>query len=200
MKFVANRCLILRKTLTQMARNDITFLVNLRKNKNTASKTYGLYYPEAEPKVPLSLKGFARHLSEHGKLATYEMLVLVLQNIVTCMKELAAQGQPVKLDGLGTFYPSIEGEGAASVEDGAANVDTLIKGVHLRFRPENAGTPDEKLTSRTFKDKCVFEAFQLVESKKKTVGGKVKTYQERTPLSTYALSQAEEDPEEPEEP
>ena len=24
-----------------MARNDITFLVNLRKNKNTASKTYG---------------------------------------------------------------------------------------------------------------------------------------------------------------
>ena len=183
-----------------MARNDITFLVNLRKNKNTASKTYGLYYPEAEPKVPLSLKGFARHLSEHGKLATYEMLVLVLQNIVTCMKELAAQGQPVKLDGLGTFYPSIEGEGAASVEDGAANVDTLIKGVHLRFRPENAGTPDERLTSRTFKDKCVFEAFQLVESKKKTVNGKVKTYQERTPLSTYALSQAEEDPEEPEEP
>ena len=44
-----------------MARNVITFLVNLRKNKNTASKTYGQYYPEAEPKEPLSLKGFARH-------------------------------------------------------------------------------------------------------------------------------------------
>jgi hypothetical protein len=28
-----------------MARNVITFLVNLRKNKNTASKTYGLSYP-----------------------------------------------------------------------------------------------------------------------------------------------------------
>ena len=64
-----------------------------------------VYYPEVEPKEPMSLKGFARHLSEHGKLATYEMLVLVLQNIVSCMKELATQGQPVKLDGLGTFYP-----------------------------------------------------------------------------------------------
>ena len=183
-----------------MARNVITFQVNLRKNKNTASKTYGLYYPEAEPKVPLNLKGFARHLAEHGKLASYEMLVLVLQNIVGCMKELCAQGQPVKLDGLGIFYPSIEGEGAATVEDGAANIDALIKGVHVRFRPEGSGTPDEKLTSRVFKDQCVFEAFQLVESKSKMVNGKKKTYQERTPLSTYAISQAEEDPEEPEEP
>ena len=184
-----------------MARHEITFLVNLRKNKNTASKTYGLYYPEAEPKEPLSLKGFARHLAEHGKLATYEMLVLVLQNVVSCMKELNAQGQPVKLDGLGTFYPSIEGEGAASVEDGAANVDALIKGVHLRFRPEGAGTPDEKLTSRAFKEQCVFEAYQLVESKTKMVDGKKKTYQERTPLSTYAVAQAEADPDpEPEEP
>ena len=176
-----------------MARNVITFLVNLRKNKNTASKTYGQYYPEAEPKEPLSLKGFARHLAEHGKLATYEMLVLVLQNVVSCMKELSAQGQPVKLDGLGTFYPSIEGTPAPDVATGAANIDLLIKGVHLRFRPEGAGTPDEKLTSRALKDQCVFEAYQLVESKTKEVDGKPKTYQERTPLATYGISQAEPD-------
>ena len=71
-----------------MARENITFLVNLRKNEDSTSKNYGQYYPEVEPKEPMSLKGFARHLSEHGKLATYEMLVLVLQNIVSCMKEL----------------------------------------------------------------------------------------------------------------
>ena len=66
-----------------MARNEIAFLVNARKNMNNASKTYGQYYPEAEPKEPISLKGFARHLAEHGKLASYEMLVLVLQNVVS---------------------------------------------------------------------------------------------------------------------
>ena len=178
-----------------MARNEITFLVNARKNMNNASKTYGQFYPEAEPKVPISLKGFARHLAEHGKLATYEMLVLVLQNIVTCLKELNAQGQPVKLDGLGTFYPSIEGKGYASVEDLVANLNESIQGVHIRFRPENAGTPDEKLTSRAFKEQCVFEAYQLVTTKTKVIGGKPKTYQERTPLSTYGISQAEPDPE-----
>ena len=74
----------------------------------------------------------------------------------------------------------------------AANIDLLIKGVHLRFRPEGAGTPDEKLTSRALKDQCVFEAYQLVESKTKEVDGKMKTYQERTPLSTYAIATAEE--------
>ena len=176
-----------------MARNEITFLVNARKNMNTASKTYGQYYPEAEPKEPISLKGFARHLSEHGKLATYEMLVLVLQNIVSCMKELNAQGQPVKLDGLGTFYPSIEGTGSVNIPDFMANLNERISGVHIRFRPENAGTPDEKLTSRAFKEQCVFEAYQLVETKTKVIDGKTKTYQERTPLATYGISQAEPD-------
>ena len=178
-----------------MARNEIAFLVNARKNMNNASKTYGQYYPEAEPKEPISLKGFARHLAEHGKLASYEMLVLVLQNVVSCMKELNAQGQPVKLDGLGTFYPSIEGKGYASVEDLVANLDDSIRGVHIRFRPENGGTPDEKLTSRVFKDRCVFEAHQLVETMSKTIDGKRKTYQKRTPLATYAIEHADADPE-----
>ena len=174
-----------------MARNEITFLVNLRKNTNTASKTYGQYYGEAESAEPLSLKGFAKHLSEHGKLATYEMLVLVLQNIVSCMKELITQGQPVKLDGLGIFYPTIEGTGADSVLEYLPAVN--IKGVHLRFKPE--GTKDEDITSRSLKDACVFEMHDVVETKTKVIGGKEKTYQERTPISTYAISQAEPDPE-----
>ena len=172
-------------------KNTIPMLVDIYKNRNTASKTYGQYYGRVFACDGLNLKGFARHLAEHGNLATYERLVLVLQNIVSCMKELSAQGQPVKLDGLGTFYPSIEGTPAPDVATGAANIDLLIKGVHLRFRPEGAGIPDEKLTSRALKDQCVFEAYQLVESKTKEVDGKMKTYQERTPLSTYAISQAE---------
>ena len=57
-----------------MARNEITFLVNLRKNTNTASKTYGQYYGEAESAEPLSLRGFAKHLSEHGPRNMLELL------------------------------------------------------------------------------------------------------------------------------
>ncbi len=61
-----------------------------------------------------------------------------------------------------------------------------IKGVHLRFKPE--GTKDEKLTSRALKDMCIFEPYQLVKTKYKVIDGKKKSYQERTPLSTYGIA------------
>ena len=173
----------------------MTFLVNLRKNINVTSRAYGLYYGEAEKREPLSLKGFARHLAEHGKLATYEMLVLVLQNVVSCMKELICQGQPVKLDGLGTFYPTVETKGAQSVE--AFSPVTNILGIHLRFKPE--GTKDDDITSRELLKYCVIEMHDLVETKEKYIDGKKHTYQERTPLSTYAIAKAEGDPEPPDD-
>ena len=81
----------------------------------------------------MSLKGFAKHLAEHGKLASYDMLVLVLQNIVGCLKELILQGQSVKLDGLGTFRPTIEGKKKiyyekVAVEDYAPNPSPSLYG------------------------------------------------------------------------
>ena len=175
-----------------MARENIAFLVNLRKNENTESKGYGCYYCEAEKKEPMNLKGFARHLAEHGKLASYEMLVLVLQNVVDCMTHLVATGQPVKLDGLGTFYPTIEGKPATSVEKGVEQMNENIVGVHLRFRPEGAKGDD--LTSRMLKEKCTFQAYQLIKTKYKVIDGKRKAYQERTPLDTYAVAHYEPEP------
>ena len=175
-----------------MARDNIAFLVNLRKNENTESKVYGCYYCEAEKKEPMNLKGFARHLAEHGKLASYEMLVLVLQNVVDCMTHLVATGQPVKLDGLGTFYPTIEGKPATSVEKGVEQMNENIVGVRLRFRPEGAKGDD--LTSRMLKEKCTFQAYQLIKTKYKLIDGKRKAYQERTPLDTYAIAHYEPEP------
>ena len=91
-----------------MARQEIPMVINLRQNKNSSSNGYGKWYPEADSKEPLALKGFCRHMTEHGKLADYQMVVLVVQQVVECMKELICQGQPVKLEGLGTFSPSVE--------------------------------------------------------------------------------------------
>ena len=120
------------KTLKIMASEVISFPVNLRKNKNQYNPSYGKYFPEADTKEPLNLKGFARHLSEHGKLVDYPMAVLVLQNVVNCLKEMAVQGQPVKLDGFGTFSPSIESDGRKvvnSVEGSlAVGIENLIAG------------------------------------------------------------------------
>ena len=173
-----------------MARQEIPMVINLRQNKNSSSNGYGKWYPEADSKEPLALKGFCRHMTEHGKLADYQMVVLVVQQVVECMKELICQGQPVKLEGLGTFSPSVESKkgGANSVAKAMeVGLESLIEGVHIIFTPENS--KGEKLTSRSLKDDCIFTAGYVVESIKTTVEGKEKRFQNKTPIS-FVLSPA----------
>ena len=176
-----------------MATEVISFPVNLRKNNNRENNGYGKYYAEADTKEPLNLKGFARHIAEHGKLVNYPLAVLVVQNIVECLKEMMLQGQPVKLDGFGTFTPIIESDGtkATTTVEGSLEVgiDVLIAGVHIRFTPENK--KGEQLTSRALKKECEFKAAYVITSKKKTIDGKVRTYQEKIPVSSYAVATAD---------
>ena len=166
-------------------------LVDCVKNMNTASKTYGQYYPRIFKRDGLNLKGFARHISEHGSLVKYDLAVLVLQNIVECLKEMMVQGVPVKLDGLGIFSPGIEGSPCATIPD--FNCDELVKGIRINFRPEGSGDEEDKLTKKALKDLAVFKANDYVDIKHKTVNGKDVTYQERTPLGHWGIRQAEDE-------
>ena len=175
-----------------MAKENIAFLVNLRKNTVADSDMYGRYYPEAESKATLTTKGFARHVSEHGGMVTYEFMQLVLATIVKCLKEMMSQGQPVKLDGLGTFRPtvtSVKG-GAASIEEALTmGVNNMVTGVNFVFIPENA--QGEEITSKKFKEQCSLQFAYLVETFYKTIGDKKKSYTVRTPLSAWEIAQSE---------
>ena len=167
-------------------------IINLRQNKNDDSTAYGKYFAECDSKEPLNLKGFAKHMTSHGKIADYQMCVLVLGQVVDCMSELLSQGQPVKLDGLGTFYPSVDGQklGKANLADAVAGgPDAMINGIKINFNPENS--KGEQLTSRAFKEQCIFEYGYLVESEVRTVGGKKRRYQKKTPLSYVMAPQAD---------
>ena len=177
-----------------MAKENIAFLVNLRKNTAVGTDREGRYYPEAESKEALTTKGFAKHVAEHGGLVTYEFMQLVLASIVKCLKEMMSQGQPVKLDGLGTFRPTVTSvkQGAASIEEALRmGVNNMVVGVNFVFIPENA--QGEEITSKKFKDQCSLQFAYLVESIQKTINGKEKSYTLRTPLSAYGLIDAEED-------
>ena len=165
-------------------------VINLRQNKNDESTAYGKYFAEVDSKEPLNLKGLAKHMSEHGKISSEEMCNLVLGEMVKCMVHLLREGQPVKLDGFGTFSPSVDGQklGKANLAEAVAGgADAMINGIRLNFTPEN--TKGEELTSRALKKECVFEWGYLVESEVRTVGGKQKRFQKKTPL-TYVLAPA----------
>ena len=140
-------------------------VINLRQNTNDDSTAFGKWFAEVDSKEPLNLKGFAKHMTSHGKIADYQMCVLVLGQVVECMSELLSQGQPVKLDGLGTFSPSVDGQklGKNDIESAVAvGPDAMINGIKINFSPEN--TKGEKLTSRAFKEQCIFEYGYVVQS------------------------------------
>ena len=175
-----------------MARSNIPMVINLRQNTNDTNAAYGKYFAEVDSKEPLTLKGFAKHMTSHGKIADYQMCVLVLGQVVDCMSELLSQGQPVKLDGLGTFSPSVDGQklGKISIEKAVeAGADAMINGIKINFTPEN--TKGEKLTSRAFKEQCVFEFGYLVESEVRMVGGKERRVQKKTPISYLLVPAAD---------
>ena len=174
-------------------KNTIPMLVDIYKNRTTASKTYGQYYGRVFARDGLNLKGFAKHLSHHGKLATYEMMVLVLQNVVDCMKELLLEGVPVKLDGLGTFSAGIERSGSATIE--GYRTDSNIKGIRINFRPEGAGDEEDKLTKKVLLDLATFQLndyVEIMQSGKTDKHGKPLTYQKRTKISQQDLVNTEE--------
>ena len=163
-------------------------VINLRQNKNDESTAYGKYFAEVDSKEPLNLKGLAKHMSEHGKISSEEMCNLVLGEMVKCMVHLLREGQPVKLDGFGTFSPSVDGQklGKANLADAVAGgADAMINGIKINFVPEN--TKGEKLTSRAFKEQCIFEYGYVVQSEIRTINGKQKRFQKKTPIS-YVLA------------
>ena len=76
------------------------FLINIRKNINANNPGYGKYYPKAVEKETITLRGLAKHMSEHQCVYSRDIIEGVLIKMASCMIELIAQGNPIKIDGL----------------------------------------------------------------------------------------------------
>ena len=168
-----------------MATHEIKLGINLRQNKNSKNAGYGKYYPEVDTQTTLSLKGFARHMSDHGCIYGLDLIEGVLKKITQCLPELISQGVPVRLDPLGTFLPT------CSVDKPLLNIpamegadpNAVVKGVHIRFLRYGVG--DENITSRRFKEEyCSLEFRNIIDTQEVTVDGKKKKVTTLKPIET----------------
>ena len=148
-----------------MAVKNPQFEINVRMNENSSSSAFGKYYPKAVEKQTISLRGLCKHMSEHNSIYGRDVIEGVLTKMAGCIIELVSQGNPVKIDGLGTFVPTVEStKNGISREDliaGKWNASTYVKAIHIRFRPE--GTGDDDVTSRNFKDQCALSTYGVEE-------------------------------------
>ena len=160
--------------------------INLRQNKIIGSSAYGKYYPEVDTQKTLSLRGFAKHMTDHGSLYGRAIVEGVLMQITECLPELVAQGVPVQLGNLGTFYPTAEVAKDAAVLDipqmDGLNPNDIVKAIHIRFLPD--ATKLDNLCGPKFKDACTLELRNIVDTQKVMVNGKQKTVTTLKPIAT----------------
>lgn len=170
-----------------MATEKIAMGINLRKCKNSQIATaFGKYFPEVDVQKTLSLRGFAEHMASHGSHYSRSIVEGVLEQICDCLPELMAQGVPVKLGSLGTFYPTAEvkeGTSVATVEDMAGlNPNDIVKAIHIRFLPD--ATKLDNLCGPAFKEACSLEFRNIVDTKEVTIKGKKRKVQTLLPIAT----------------
>ena len=169
-----------------MASQKIAMGINLRQNKIEGSSAYGKYYPEVDQQKTLSLRGFAQHMTDHGSIYGRAIVEGVLMQITECLPELVAQGVPVQLGSLGTFYPTAEVKKDAAVANIAAmdglNPNDVVKAIHIRFLPDS--TKLDNLCGPAFKDHCTLEFRNIIATQKVTINGKEKSVTTLKPIAT----------------
>ena len=81
--------------------------------RKKVQKTYGkIIYRKT-----LSLDDMAEHIMKHGSVYTEDVVIGVITKLKTCLQEMLADGYKVKLDGIGTLYPTLTSEGVEDAKD-----------------------------------------------------------------------------------
>ena len=129
-------------------------LYEVKQNQNSYSQAYGKWYAQIKSLETLNTRKLANHISEHGSIYTPDVVYGVLEKFRSCLVEMLLESKKVKIEGLGTFYCTLENQknGAAKKED--FNVNKHLKALHIRFLPEQ--TTEENISSREFLKKAEF--------------------------------------------
>ena len=123
-------------------------------NKNEHTAAYGKFYARVKNLESLNTRKLANHISEHGSIYTPDVVYVVLQKFRSCLLEMLLNSKKVKIEGLGTFYTTIEcAKGGALTKD-KFSVNKDIKGLHIRFLPEQE--QEQNISSREFLKQAEF--------------------------------------------
>lgn len=177
--------------------NSIPISVGVRKVENVKLPAYGKYYIEVLNNRTISTRALLEHIMSHGLGYPRAIVQGVLTQVAECLTELLLQGQPVKLDGFGTFKLHADtangGILPAVAEAAGFNALDYLDGLKLIVIPDN--TDLDKLTSKAnlAKATVVMEGKITRESAGTTASGKPKFAKVVTPMAV--ATQPDEEPE-----
>ena len=126
----------------------------LRQNKNNLSKIFGKWFAHSKSIETLNTRKMAQHISEHGSVYTPDVVYGVLEKFRSCLIEMLLDSKRVKIDGLGTFFTTIENEKGGAISADKFSVSSNLKALHIRFLPEQE--QEMNISSREFFKKAEF--------------------------------------------
>ena len=129
-------------------------LYEVTENKNRFNKAYGKWFGHIKALETLNTRKLANHISEHGSIYTPDVVYGVLEKFRSCLIEMLLESKKVKIEGLGTFYCTVENQKGGALKKEDFNVNKHLKALHIRFLPEQE--PEQNISSREFLKKAEF--------------------------------------------
>ena len=129
-------------------------LYEVKQNQNSFSAAFGKWYAQIKNLETLNTRKLANHISEHGSIYTPDVVYGVLEKFRSCLVEMLLNSKKVKIEGLGTFYCTLENQKNGALKKEDFNVNKHLKALHIRFLPEQ--TTEENISSRQFLKQAEF--------------------------------------------
>ena len=129
-------------------------LYEVKQNKNDKSSAFGKWFAQIKTLETLNTRKLANHISEHGSIYTPDVVYGVLEKFRSCLLEMLLESKKVKIEGLGTFYCTLENQKGGALKKEDFNVSKHLKALHIRFLPEQE--QEQNISSREFLKKAEF--------------------------------------------
>ena len=123
-------------------------------NQNVHNAAYGKWYGRVKYLESLNTRKLSNHISEHGSIYTPDVVYGVMEKFRSCLLEMLLNSKKVKIEGLGTFYTTLECQKGGAVSKEKFSVLKDIKGLHIRFLPEQE--QEQNISSRQFLKQAEF--------------------------------------------
>ena len=138
-------------------------------NQNEHSSAYGKWYGRVKYLESLNTRKLATHISEHGSIYTPDVVYGVLEKFRSCLLEMLLNSKKVKIEGLGTFYTTLECKKGGALTKDKFNINSNIDGLHIRFLPEQE--QEQNISSRQFLKQAEFINVDSLLKKEDENGG-----------------------------
>ena len=123
-------------------------------NQNEHNVAFGKWYGRVKYLESLNTRKLSNHIAEHGSIYTPDVVYGVMEKFRSCLLEMLLNSKKVKIDGLGTFYTTLECKKGGAVTKDKFSVLKDIKGLHIRFLPEQE--QEQNISSREFLKQAEF--------------------------------------------